>query len=150
MGGIGIVGTGISGLQLALHLQSSGIDATVYAPESAAQHGAGRLPNLVVRWAPTVEREHRLGLFQWEGNAFGTMHVTVAGDAPLRFSGRLPAPANTTDFRLYLPALLDTFEARGGRVVLGPCEPAGLDRVAARHDLVVVAAGRDGFGGLFP
>jgi hypothetical protein len=35
-------------------------------------------------------------------------------------------------------------------VVVGPCDPADLERLAWRHDLVVVAAGRDGFGGLFP
>ena len=32
MGGIGIVGTGISGLQLALYLQSAGINTTIYSP----------------------------------------------------------------------------------------------------------------------
>lgn len=150
MGGIAIVGTGISGLQLALTLQSSGIDTTLYSARSADEHRAGRLPNCVVRWAPTLERERRLGVAHWDANNFASLHVRIAGDPPLAFSGRLSGPANTTDFRIYLARLLEDFEARGGKVVIGPCEPAGLEALGRGHDLVVVAAGRDGFGGVFP
>jgi len=150
MGGIGIVGTGISGLHLGLYLQSAGVDTTVYTSEATAQHRAGRLPNLVVRWAPTVARERRLGVLPGGDEALGVLHVRVAGDPPVAFCGRLPAPAATTDFRIYLPTLLERYESRGGRVVVGPCPPADLARLADRHELVVVAAGRDGFGGVFP
>lgn len=153
MGGIGIVGTGISGLQLALYLQSAGIETTVYAPQSLEQHRSGRLPNCVVRWAPTLDRERELGVFHWPDNLMTTLHFRVAtfpGEPPVAFSGRLTRPANTTDFRLYLPALYEDYERRGGRVVVGQCPPAELGRLAARHELVVIAAGRDGFGGIFP
>jgi hypothetical protein len=150
MAGIGIVGTGISGVQLALHLQLAGVDTTVYSPQSPAQLRAGRLPNLVYRWAPTVERERQLGVDVRPDHAVGAVHVGVAGDPPLGFCGRLSQPARPTDFRLYLPVLLERFEGRGGRVVVGPCEPSDLGRLARRHELVVVAAGRDGFGGVFP
>src|SRR5581483_11485616 len=150
MGGIGIVGTGISGLQLALYLQSAEIETTVYSPQTAAELRAGRLPNLVFRWAPTLDRERQLDVFDWDDHAIGAMHVRVAGDPPLGFCGRLSRPACGTDFRIYLPALLARYESRGGRVVGGPCGPRDLGRLAERHDLVVVAAGRDGFGGVFP
>ena len=150
MGGIGIVGTGISGLQLALYLQSAGIDTTIYSPRSAAEHRTGRLPNCVVRWNPTLERERQLGVFHWESNAVDALSFRVAGNPPLEFCGRLSQSANTTDFRLYLPALLDDYERRGGRVVVGPVEPGGLAGLALQHELIVVAAGRDGFGGVFP
>jgi len=150
MGGIGIVGTGISGLQLALYLQGEGVDTTVYSPRSLAGHRTGRLPNCVVRWAPTIERERQLGVFHWERNAMAGMTIRVAGDAPLVFHGSVSEPANTTDFRIYLPGLYEDYETRGGRVVVGPVEPGDLTRLAARHDLLVVAAGRDGFGGVFP
>lgn len=150
MGGIGIVGTGISGLQLALYLQSAGVDTTIYSPQSLAEHRTGRLPNCVVRWGPTIERERQLGVFHWESNALVAMSVRVAGDPPLAFCGHLSHPANTTDFRLYLPGLLDDYERRGGRVVVGAVDPADLVGLAPRHELIVVAAGRDGFGGVFP
>ena len=150
MGGIAIVGTGISGVQLALHLQMAGVDTTLYSPRTVEEHRGGRLPNCVVRWAATLERERRLGVSSWGANDFAAMHVRVAADRPLAFSGRLSSPANTTDFRLYLPELLEHYETRGGALVIRACEPAGLESLARRHDLVVVAAGRDGFGGVFP
>ncbi|MDQ4138724.1 MAG: monooxygenase [Actinomycetota bacterium] len=96
-----------------------------------------------------MERERRLGVSSWDANDFGAMHVRVAADPPLAFTGRLSGPANTTDFRLYLPELLEQYEARGGAVVIRSCEPAALEALGRRHDLVVVAAGRD-FRGVFP
>src|SRR5919198_505699 len=84
MGGIGIVGTGISGLQLALYLQSAGVDTTIYSPRSAAEHRTGKLPNCVVRWGPTIERERQLGVFHWEkNNAMEALCLRVADDPPL-------------------------------------------------------------------
>jgi 2-polyprenyl-6-methoxyphenol hydroxylase-like FAD-dependent oxidoreductase len=150
MGGIGIVGTGISGLQLALYLQQAGVDTTVYSPQTGDQIRAGRLPNLVLRWGPTIERERRLGLDVRPEHGFGAMQVRVAGAPELSFCGRLAAAGRGTDFRIYLSELLEHYEERGGRVVVGPCEPAQLPGLVRQHDLVVVAAGRDGFGGVFP
>jgi hypothetical protein len=150
MGGIGIIGTGISGLQLALYLQHRGVDTTVYSPRSVEEHRTGRLPNCVMRWAPTVDRERELGVYRREGNVVGAVHVRVAAAHPLGFCGHLAGPANTTDFRLYLPDLLEDYQSRGGRLVVGPVGSGDLQALGRRHDLVVVANGRDGFGGLFP
>ncbi len=150
MGGIGIVGTGISGLQLALYLQHKGVDTTVYSPRSVEEHRTGRLPNCVMRWAPTVDRERELGVYRREANVVGAVHVRVAAAHPLAFCGHLAGPANTTDFRLYLPDLLEDYQSRGGRLVVGGVGSADLDTLGRGHDLVVVANGRDGFGGVFP
>jgi 2-polyprenyl-6-methoxyphenol hydroxylase-like FAD-dependent oxidoreductase len=150
VGGIGIVGTGISGLQLALYLQRAGVDTLMYSAQSSEEIREGRLANLVYRWAPTIDREGQLGLDVRAEHAMGAMQVRVAGAPELSFCGRLAAPARATDFRIYLSALLDHYEERGGRVVVGPCEPAGLGALAREHELIVVAAGRDGFGGVFP
>jgi glycine/D-amino acid oxidase-like deaminating enzyme len=150
MGGIGIVGTGISGLQLALYLQHKGVDTTVYSPRSVEEHRTGRLPNCVMRWAPTVDRERELGVYRREANVVGAVHVRVAAAHPLAFCGHLAGPANTTDFRLYLPDLLEDYQSRGGRLVVGAVGSADLDTLGRGHDLVVVANGRDGFGGVFP
>lgn len=149
MGGVGIIGTGISGMQLALYLQMHNVDTTVYAPLSIDGHRRMRLPNCVMRWAPTVERERKLDAFHWEGNDVSAVHLRVVGDEPLSFTGRLTAPANTTDFRLYVPRLMETYANRGGKTIVLPCSPASLPSLAERHDLIVVAAGRDGFGGVF-
>jgi hypothetical protein len=150
MSGIGIIGTGISGIQLALCLQAKGIESSVYSARSVEEHRAGRLPNCVMRWAPTVERERSLGVYHHADNEVHAVHVRVEGEAPLAFCGLLPAAANTTDFRLYLPALLEDYLDRGGSLVVGPCGPEDLPALASRHELLVVAAGRDGFSGVFP
>ena len=150
MEAIGIVGTGISGLQLALYLQAQGVGTTLYSPRSIDEHRGGRLPNCVMRWAPTVQRERALDVYHRAENEVEAIHVRIAGEPDLVFCGRLPGPANTTDFRLYLPDLLEDYQARGGAVVVGPCGPEDVLRLALRHELLVVAAGRDGYGGLFP
>jgi 2-polyprenyl-6-methoxyphenol hydroxylase-like FAD-dependent oxidoreductase len=149
MSGIGIVGTGISGLQLALYLQAQGVDTTVYSTRSVEEHRVGRLPNCVMRWAPTVHRERALGAYHREDNVVGAVHVRVAAEHPLSFCGRLAEPANTTDFRLYLPDLLEDYQTRGGTLVVGACGPDDLDALGRRHDLVAVAGGRDGFDRVF-
>jgi len=50
---IGIVGTGIAGLQLGLLLQQRGITTTIYADRTPEQQRAGRILNNVVRFAHT-------------------------------------------------------------------------------------------------
>lgn len=122
----------------------------VYSPRSIEEHTAGALPNCVMRWAPTVERERRLGVYDRAANEVGAVHVRVEGEHPIGFCGRLAEPANTTDFRLYLPDLLEHYLSRGGTFLVGPIGPADLDVLAARHQLVVIANGRHGFGDLFP
>lgn len=150
MDGIGIVGTGISGIHLALALQARGIATTVYSPRTIEQHRQARLPNCVMRWAPTVQRERSLGVYHHPENEVHAVHVRVEAEAPLAFCGHLPAPANTTDFRVYLPDMLETYLDRGGSLVVDPSAPADLQALAGRHELLVVATGRDGASTVFP
>jgi len=63
---IGIVGTGIAGLQFGLLLQQRGIPATIYADRTPEQQRAGRILNNVVRLAHTRERERALGVNHWD------------------------------------------------------------------------------------
>ena len=152
MPGIGIVGTGISGLHAALLLQQHGVDTTVYAERAADELRAGKLPNTVARFATTRARERALGLQAWDGPEFDchSLHVVVAGEQPLQFRGRVSRPYSLVDFRVYLPELLDEYERRGGRVVIGPTTAADVVALADRHELVAVASGRETMGELFP
>src|ERR1044072_6375494 len=65
MTSIGIVGTGISGLQLALTLQQAGVDTTLYAEHTPDEMRQSRLPNPVSRFGPTLARERALGVDHW-------------------------------------------------------------------------------------
>jgi 2-polyprenyl-6-methoxyphenol hydroxylase-like FAD-dependent oxidoreductase len=147
----GIIGSGISGLQLALRLQQLGLDATVYSAQGVDRLKAGRPRNFPARFGPTQEREKRLGVFDWDFADAQVRHWSVTmhtGEpAPLSFLADLVPPSSVVDFRLYLPHLLSAFVDRGGELVIGD-RPIG--EIAARHDLVVVADGSRSLRGLFP
>ena len=145
---IGIVGTGISGLQLALTLQQAGVDTTLYAEKTADEMRAGRLPNSVVRFGSTVARERELGIDAWDSRV-EAMHVSIL-DTPVAFVGRVAEPASAVDFRIYLPQLLEAYAERGGAVAYGPMSPDDVVAHGAEHDLMVVASGREGIGAFFP
>jgi 2-polyprenyl-6-methoxyphenol hydroxylase-like FAD-dependent oxidoreductase len=152
MTSIGIVGTGISGLQLALTLQRAGVDTTLYAEKAPDEMRAGRLPNSVVRFAKTIERERALDVAHWVDSAGArveSMHVSIL-DTPVGFVGHLEQQASGVDFRVYLPRLLEDYAERGGRVALGARSPEDVVAGIDDHDLTVVATGRDSVAAFFP
>lgn len=150
---IGIVGAGISGLHLTLRLQQLGIESTLYARQSPEELRSGPPLNFVTRFGSTREREYSLGITEWSSSEFDNpwMHMHIDADQPLTLRGALPRPAGSVDFRMYLAGLLEAVTARGGVVV--PSRPAhgrDLAELAARHDLLIVAAGRGELRDVFP
>jgi 2-polyprenyl-6-methoxyphenol hydroxylase-like FAD-dependent oxidoreductase len=151
MANIGIVGGGIAGLHLGLFLRQHGIDATIYTEKTSDQQRGARLSNIVIRNGPTRARERRLGVNHWDSAAadLARLNVYIGGPRPIRFSGVLREPAMVVDMRIYWARLLEDFAARGGRVVIGALQAGDIDRLAAEHDLVVVAAGRGSLANMF-
>jgi 2-polyprenyl-6-methoxyphenol hydroxylase-like FAD-dependent oxidoreductase len=151
MTSIGIVGTGISGVQLALTLQQAGIDTTVYAERTPDELRRTRLPNGVVRHFPALARERALGVDHWAacGSRIDAIDVSILG-TPIAFRGHLEAHASGVDFRVYLPRLLEDYAARGGHVVTGRTGPDDVVAASAGHDLTVVASGRESIKAFFP
>jgi 2-polyprenyl-6-methoxyphenol hydroxylase-like FAD-dependent oxidoreductase len=149
MNGIGIIGCGISGLQLALYLQQRGVPTTVYTPAPMSAIVEGPVQNFVTRWGPTLDRERSLGITDPAAYPATRMRLRVVG-TPIEVNGAFAAPADTTDFRIYLPRLLAAYLDQGGNHQVTECGPSRLPELVRRHDLVVVAAGRDGFGNTFP
>jgi 2-polyprenyl-6-methoxyphenol hydroxylase-like FAD-dependent oxidoreductase len=151
MTSIGIVGTGISGLQLALTLQQAGVDTTLYAEHTPDEMRGSRLPNTVSRFGPTLARERALGVDHWADSTsnYKSVHVAIA-ETPVSFNGRLQDFAGNIDFRVYLPRLLEDYAERGGHVVLGRRSVEDIVAGTADHDLTVVAAGRESVKEFFP
>lgn len=150
MTSIGVIGAGISGLQLALRLQQLGVDVTVHTAQDAHELKSGRPRNFPARFGPTQQRERLLGIFDWERTEaqVRSWSVTVHTGGPLlEFQADLTPPSSVVDFRIYLPHLLSAFAERGGEVVVGV---APIEEIAARHDLVVVANGDRSMRELFP
>ncbi|MGH2875900.1 MAG: styrene monooxygenase/indole monooxygenase family protein, partial [Solirubrobacteraceae bacterium] len=152
MTSIAIVGAGVSGLHLGLFLQRHDVPATIYTDRGADEIAAGRLLNTVAHHHHTLERERELGVHHWDAQRYGYFchqHAIVGTPEEVRFRGDFEHPSSIIDYRLYLPRLMNDYEERGGRIVLGPVDAEAIERLGSQHDLVVVAAGR-GAGEMFP
>jgi len=152
MNNIGIVGSGIAGLQLGLFLQKHGVDATIYSDRSPEQIRASRLNNFVVRFDHTRERERALGVDHWEFPDFGVfgVHMHIGVQPPIIWKGSFKKPASSVDMRIYQSTLLEDFAARGGNVAIGALESSDVARLSGRHNLMVVASGRGSLAEMFP
>ncbi|EMF01474.1 hypothetical protein J7W19_28565 [Streptomyces mobaraensis NBRC 13819 = DSM 40847] len=148
---IAIAGDGVAGLHLALRLRQLGVEATLFGARSPEDVRRGRALNFVARSGSTRRREALLGVDFWTApdTLAETRTVTVHGPEPLSFRAD-PHPAySMVDFRLYLPALVEEYVARGGRHVVTELTARTVRGLADDHDLVVVAGGRAA-GELFP
>ncbi|MGW3344721.1 styrene monooxygenase/indole monooxygenase family protein [Nonomuraea rubra] len=154
MTGIGIVGAGISGLTLALRLQQLGVATTLYCENDADTVRKGRLPATVARMGHTQDRERELGSAHYRdpGCLMSRARLSIKGEPPLEFTANVAQPFHAVDLRLLLPAFMDDYAARGGEIVVSGTAPdaAQVDRWSARHELMVVAAGRRSVTELFP
>lgn len=152
MTSIGIIGAGVAGLHLGLFLRQHGIAATIYTEKTPEQQFGSRLPALVGRAWHTRERERALGVNHWDhaDNEFIHLNIAVNGEPPLAFQGALERPFIAVDMRIYFGRLLEDFAARGGTIVVGEVRANDVERLAAPHDLLVVATGRSGLIDLFP
>lgn len=146
---IAIVGTGISGVTLALRLQQLGIETTLVADKTPDEMRAGRLPNTVARFEHTVARERELGVDYWSRPDYEMTCIQFrsADPLPVAFTGRTPHPVRAVDFRTLLPAFVDAYQGRGGEVVVR--RPVDLPSAADGFDLVVIAVGRGSRDDLF-
>ncbi|MBH1933664.1 FAD-binding oxidoreductase [Streptomyces sp. AV19] len=157
-----IVGAGQSGLQLALGLQARGYDVTLVSSRTADETRSGRVTSTQVMFASALARERELGLDFWSGRAprIEGLGVSVAGPPGpggtgrvrriVDWVGRLEGCAQSVDQRLKMAGWLETFAARGGRLVVHGVSACDLDYFARRYDLVLVAAGKGELAGLFP
>jgi 2-polyprenyl-6-methoxyphenol hydroxylase-like FAD-dependent oxidoreductase len=148
---VGIVGAGIGGLHLGLYLRHHGVAATLYTDRAADAVRAGRLLNAASLGGYTRERDRALGVAHWDTADLQVFHIHFDLERPaLRFRGDFARPNLVVDMRHYLPRLLETFEARGGRVEVEEVDPTRLARLARDHACLVVATGRSGLSELFP
>ncbi|QZY51669.1 styrene monooxygenase/indole monooxygenase family protein [Leucobacter tenebrionis] len=152
MTSIGIVGAGVAGLHLGLHLRQQDLDVTIYTNRTAEQVADGRIMNSVAHMSATIDIEHELGIGEWPGtDAEYSYHYHYNGwGDDRRFKGVFEKPARIIDYRIYLPRLMAEFEARGGRLEIRDLSVAEIEALTEQHDLVVVSTGKGEIGALFP
>jgi NAD(P)-dependent dehydrogenase (short-subunit alcohol dehydrogenase family) len=148
-----IVGAGQAGLQLALGLQAHGYDVTVVSERTPDEMRAGRVTSTQVLFpsALATERESGLGLWDTEAPTCLRTGFTIPGPdgAPVvDWLGDMGG-SESVDQRVKMPAWLELFGKRGGKVVFRRLTVPALDAMAARYDLVVIAAGRGELAELF-
>ncbi|MEB3367135.1 styrene monooxygenase/indole monooxygenase family protein [Saccharopolyspora mangrovi] len=149
-----IVGAGQSGLQLALTLQAEQYDVTLVSAQTPEQIRSGRVLSTQSMYYETLEIERRHGLGLWDDTAprLTGLRVSVAspeGERVVDWMAPLKDYALSIDQRVKMPAWLELFTERGGKVDYRALTVSELDELAGDHDLVVVAAGKGELGSLF-
>lgn len=149
---IGIVGAGVAGLHLGLHLRRQGLDVTIYTNRTAGQVADGKVVNSVAHMSGTIDIERELGIADWPGTdaEYSYHHHYNGWGDDRRFSASFEKPARIIDYRIYLPRLMHEFEARGGRLEIRDLSVPEIEHLTEEHDLVVVSTGRGEIGAMFP
>ncbi|HZC41755.1 MAG TPA: styrene monooxygenase/indole monooxygenase family protein, partial [Streptosporangiaceae bacterium] len=142
-----IVGSGQSGLQLALSLQAEGYDVTVMSARTPEEIRGGRVMSTQAMFGPALQVERDRGLNLWEDQApqIGSLYVSVAGP-PGVAALQIPAPFNefvqSVDQRVKMAGWLELFAQRGGNVVYHPVMTSDLEGLVRLYDLTIIAAGK--------
>jgi 2-polyprenyl-6-methoxyphenol hydroxylase-like FAD-dependent oxidoreductase len=148
---IGIVGAGIAGLHLGLYLQKHGVDATIITDRAPEDYRNSRLLNTVAHHHVTIAREDYLGVNHWtdpKDHYYYHDHF-FNFPQPLSFRGDFSRPSRAVDYRIYLPALMNDFTRRGGKIEYRRIEESDIGPLVARFDLLVVSTGKGPLGQLF-
>lgn len=148
---IGIVGAGIAGLHLGLYLQKHGVDATVITDRTPDEYRGMRLINTVAHHHVTLAREDELGVNHWQEPKLHYYYHDHYFNfpQPLSFRGDFSRPSRAVDYRIYLPALMQDFERRGGKIEIRRIEEGDIQPLVSRFDLLVVSTGKGALGQLF-
>lgn len=146
---IAIVGAGQSGLPLALALQQRGDDITLVSNRSPDDIRRGKVMSSQCMFGTALQIERDFGLDQWaeqcppvEGIGLTVPHPGQPGERLVDWAARLDRPAQAVDQRLKMPAWMDLFVQRGGRLELRDAGIEDLEALSAQNDLTVVSAGK--------
>ncbi|MDC9581530.1 FAD-binding oxidoreductase [Xenorhabdus sp. PR6a] len=146
---IAIVGGGQAGLPLALGLLDKGYQVTVVTNRTPDDIRHGRVMSSQCMFDASLQFERDLGLNQWEtqcppveGIGFIVPHPEIPHDKAIEWSARLDKYAQAVDQRLKMPFWLELFASRGGHLEISDVDVAGLERLAASHELVILAGGK--------
>jgi len=146
---IAIVGGGQAGLPLALGLLDKGYEVTVVTNREPDNIRQGKVMSSQCMFDASLQVERDLGLNQWEaqcppveGIGLAVPHPERPGHKLIDWAARLDRPAQAVDQRIKMPAWMELFAARGGRLLIQDGGVAELEILAASHDLVLLAAGK--------
>ena len=151
---IAIVGGGQSGLQLALGLQARGYDVTVISNRTAEQIRKGRVTSSQFMFHDSLQNERDLGINFWEKECPTTEGIAFSVPGPnggraLFWEAKLDGYGQSLDQRVKFSGWMETFEERGGNLVIHDAGPEYVDELSEKNDLVLVAAGKGEINRMF-
>lgn len=154
MRSIAIVGAGQAGLQLGFGLLQQGYEVSIYSDRTAEEILNGPVLATAFMFDRALSYERELGLNFWDeevkwGEGIHLDFCIEPRNRLFQMEGRFHAPGHAIDQRLKFWRWMHEFEAQGGHLFVEPMDVAGLERLTAQHDLVVVAAGKGEISNLF-
>lgn len=146
---IAIVGAGQAGLLLGCALLDQGYAVTLVTNRTPEDVWHGRVMSSQFIFDPGLQIERDFGMNQWEAQCPNTEGIGFSIPAPdgsgkqaLHWHARLRAPGQAVDQRIKMPGWMAEFQRRGGELRFEEVDIAGLERLAAGHELVLLAGGK--------
>lgn len=153
---IAIVGAGQAGLQLAVGLLAKGYHVTLATNRTGEEIRNGKVLSSQCMFHTALQTERDLGLNFWEDECPAVEGIGLAVHSPEKpgeqlfsWDARLERYAQSVDQRLKMPVWMDEVTRRGGEVVIQDVGLPELEKLAASHDLVLLAAGKGEIVNLF-
>ena len=154
MADIAIVGAGQAGLHLGMGLLMAGHRVTMVSNRTGEDIAAGFVTSSQSMYDMALGFERELGLDYWQDSApaYAAAQMRLAdsdGDVMMFWQGDMDAPGQSVDQRIKMPRWIARFEELGGKLLIEDADMATLERLAAAHDLLIVASGKGDIGRLF-
>ncbi len=154
---VAIVGAGQAGLLLGCALLERGYKVTMVTNRTAEEVWNGRVMSSQCMFDPALQIERDWGMNQWEAPCPDIEGLSVSIPAPdgsgnkaIHWASRLNAVAQSVDQRVKMPGWMAEFERRGGELIIENVGVPELERLAAAHELVLLAGGKGEIVNLFP
>jgi hypothetical protein len=152
---VAIVGAGQPGLKLGIGLLEKGFDVTLLSDRSADEIYHGRLSVTAGLFATALSYEAELGLDLWAGEAplIDGVHIDFCIEPRnllITVEGAFDGPCRAVDYRLKTSTWMRELERRGGKLLIRRVTAADLPALAAEHDAVFVATGKEALSSIFP
>lgn len=154
MASIAIVGAGQAGLHLGIGLLMAGHRVTIVSNRTGEEIAAGTVTSSQSMYGMALGFERELGIDYWQDEApqYSAAQMRAAdsaGNVGLFWQGDMVEPGQSIDQRVKMPRWMARFEELGGELLIEDADVATLERLAATHDLLVVASGKGDIGRLF-
>ncbi|WP_221798896.1 styrene monooxygenase/indole monooxygenase family protein [Oceanobacter mangrovi] len=146
---IAIVGAGQSGLQLGIGLLDQGYQVTIVTNRTADEIRNGRVMSSQCMFETALQTERDLGIDFWkescppvEGISVNVMNPERPGSSLFSWAARLDGNGQSVDQRVKMPLWIETFVAKGGKLIIEDVGIEELERLASEYELVLLAAGK--------